>query len=118
MRAPELVAVLLRDGTPLRLCADVNALCDFEAEVARTGLDPLRELARIEGGARATLTAQRALIWACAKDHHEGLTPRDVGALMQTDGAALMAGLSEAMERAAPEKSEDDEPGKPTPPEA
>jgi len=119
MAAPDLVPVLLRDGTELRLCVGINAICDFEAALVREGFDAERELARLEAGF-GTVSAARALIWASAKDQHEGLTLRHVGALMQTNGAALQAGLSEALTRARPEKADDpagdDAPGKATPP--
>lgn len=105
---PEMVPVPLRNGTELRLVAGINALCDFEAEMARTGLDPVRELARIEAGQGGTLSGIRALVWACAKDQHPGLTLRPVGDLLQSDGAAIRKGLAEALSRAAPEKDENE----------
>lgn len=114
---PGTVPVQLRDGTELRLVASINALCDFEAELARTGLDPVRELARIETGQGGTLSGIRALVWACAKDQHQGLGLRHIGELLQTDGAAIRKGLGEALTRAAAEKEEGTDPsGKATPP--
>lgn len=115
---PDLVAVLLRDGTALNLRADVNAICDFEGALVREGFDAWRELSRIEAGLGATVSAYRALIWACAKDRHEGITLRHVGDLLQADGPPLRAGVLEALRLAAPDREDDggDPPGKPTPP--
>lgn len=119
MTGPDLVAVPLRDGTELRLRASINALCDFESVMARDGFDPDRELRRIEAGLGGTVSAVRALIWACAKDQHEGLGLRHVGALIGSDGTALREGLAEALKRAVPDREEGLEaPGKPQPPEA
>ncbi|MCA2014381.1 hypothetical protein LCM17_23020 [Cereibacter sphaeroides] len=112
-----MVPVLLRNGTELRLIASVNALCDFEAELARSGFDPEREFKRIAAGVGGTLSGIRAMVWACAKDQHPGVGLRAIGDLLQSDGEAIRKGLSEAMTAAAPEKEEGTDPsGKATPP--
>lgn len=121
MRTRNLVPVPLSDGTELRLRADVNALCDFEVELVRTGLDPVRELGRIEAGVGATFTGMRALIWACARGQHAGLRVDHVGTLMGSDGDALRRGVLDALTAAAPQREDGekgDDQGKTTPPSA
>lgn len=118
MGAPDLVTVPLSAGGSLDLRAGINAYCDFEAEVARAGLDPLRELARIENAMRATMTSVRALVWALARRQRPGLTLEQVGDMLEADGPAINLGVAEALARAAPDKpAEGGAPsGKPTPP--
>ncbi|MCW1934537.1 hypothetical protein [Pararhodobacter zhoushanensis] len=114
----EKVAVPLADGATLYLRADVNALCEFESVVSRAGLDPLRELVGVEQGFRGTISALRALIWACAVVHHPSLTVQAVGDLLDQNGQALRDGLAEALKRSAPVKAEGDASGNPPPPSA
>lgn len=122
MRALDLIEVPLKDGTVLRMCADINALCLFERELVRVGFDPVRELARIERGAGGTITGLRALIWAAACNHHAGLTVDHVGELLQSDGPALRDGLLQALAAAQPDSDpdspEDPATGKTVPPSA
>lgn len=110
----DLVTVALTSGGSLKLRADVNALCDFEAEMTRAGFDAVREMERFEQGARPPLSVARALVWACAVARHPDLTIRQVGAAMADDGAALVAGVLEALRLAAPAPDPDAE--KPVPP--
>ena len=115
------VEVGLSDGTALYLEATVNGLCDYEEELRRRGFDPVAELRRLETGTAAT-TALRTLIWAFARNRHEGLTIAHVGELMQRDGVALAAGIHRALSagepEADPDAGPDPDPEKPPPPSA
>jgi hypothetical protein len=103
----ESVRVTLADGTQLHLLADLNALCEFEVSVSALGLDPVREMERLEKSDRATLTALRAMIWACAVDRAPGLTVRQVGEMLAANPAALSGAVFEALRRAAPPAAAD-----------
>lgn len=115
--SPETVEVLLTDGSALHLEYSPNAMCDFERAMNADGFDPLVQLDQLVAG-RATVSALRAMIWACARLRHPGLTLQHVGNLMQRDGHALRDGLARALDdgRPVPDADSGDAAGKPTPP--
>lgn len=106
MTTRDTIEVGLSDGTALYLQATINGLCDYEEELRRRGFDPVAELRRLETGQGAT-TALRTLIWAFARQRHDGLTIAHVGDLMQRDGPALAAGIHRALAAGEPEPDPD-----------
>lgn len=112
------VTVTLADGQALHLSASLNALCDFEVELSRLGLDPVRELDRLESGARPPVVSLRALVWATARGSRPDLTVSQVGDMLETDGPALTKAVFAALAKAGPEQApgDGDAPGKATPP--
>lgn len=104
MSALDLVRVALSDGTALHLTASVNALCEFEAVMARSGFDPVRELGRFDNGT-PSVSGLRAMVWASAIEQRPSLKLSEIGVLMAhpVDGPKLAAGVLEALKRQQPE---------------
>jgi hypothetical protein len=84
----------------------LNALCELEdlmstRDVRVTAQDVI---ARVN---RGELTAVRALLWAALREHHQTLTLKDVGSLLETAGLeAVTTAFSALTQSLQPDKAD------------
>lgn len=86
------------------LCLDVNAICALEQELDITAAEFGKMLER-----PLTLSETRAIFWAGLREHHEALTLRDAGRIIQGLTPArrnelIYEGVSAAFPSAEPAK--------------
>lgn len=83
---------LTHGGRSYTMRLDMNALADFEGTTGRNAFDVL-------SADRMSITDMRALIHAGLQAHHEGLSLREAGEILQSN----MGALGEAIAVAFPE---------------
>lgn len=98
-------------GQTWRLKFSTNAICELEDLLD----EPLQVTAdKMNNPKTAKITTLRAVLWAGLIDHHDGVTIKEAGAVMDEAGAALVGEkIGEAFQIAFPQVE-----GKANPPKA
>lgn len=108
--------VLQREGGPLTLRFDVNALAELEDLLDASCAVIISRMA-----SDMRLNLLKALVWAACREHHPEVTLKEAGRIIQDVSVpAAEAAVTEAVRRAFPDPTEDGQAtgDPPTPPPA